>query len=273
MSLDIEKLVLNPDGTMAKLTISPIDMAGLPAPIKAGLDRRAAAVLASSPHPLFLPRLSPNLHLSFHMPGTISAHLKISRLQFCNRALVYKGSDDKMAWTPFITKGKTDDPEHPVVDLGKPIEWVVPNNMWLVFSLVFAYTPTMLANPSVCKGWTPNKGYLSLMLPDKPKEVYKPPLPNLFEDGSICFGNLNDALAPQESLLGSFRHAWTLFENAPWNNDLMPHARDLRHMIAFDAETGEQTKVPLVVGGLATPRAEIYQALVALHPCFKETSP
>jgi len=62
--------------------------------------------------------------------------------------------------------------------------------------------------------------------------LYQAPLPNLYGDGKVCFGNNTPAPVSAES----FQSVWQLFISSPFNGDLaggksMRHKTDVRHQL------------------------------------------
>lgn len=99
--------------------------------------------------------------------------------------------------------------------------WKTPNTMQLIFAARVRKMPDGV-------GWAAVPKQNFLIAYDPERRAYRMPLPNIYEDCTICTGDFSGV---DSSLSGVFEKCMTQFENSGWNADLMGGRRSLADKI------------------------------------------
>lgn len=113
--------------------------------------------------------------------------------------------------------------------------WHPPENMTLVFAV------SMTQDETTHKDWSSNRYQQTFLIAfDSVKRSYLLPLPNLYDDCSICMGEFNGR---DYSMQTSFQKALEQFDNSSWNSDLLgnlgPKSQQLFQFEVEDTETNQ----------------------------------
>lgn len=171
-----------------------------------------------------------NLANAFLLPGGRPAHIQTigssvivwTELLKLNLSTVFTVARDGSRYPIFKHKPTTSPPEHEAT-----MEWDPA-----VAGMRIFFTSTL--------EWTePHKLYLwkaSYLIAKHPKrkEIFVPPLPNLFTDARLCLGN--EYRNNGACLADVFCHSLAHFETSRWNSDAMEGLTgdDARAMFSFD---------------------------------------
>jgi len=115
------------------------------------------------------------------------------------------------------------------------LEWVCPENA----DILLGVTAQMPGADGA--RWTFSKAYFAMSKPGV-GGFFNPPLPNIYDDGSVCLGVSERHPVRSDSLSGLVEEITTRFHAAPWNTDLL-QGRDAGRMFSF--RMGENTASPI----------------------------
>jgi len=115
------------------------------------------------------------------------------------------------------------------VEIDPPFTYAPPDSQRLVF----------LINPDAYT--------MHLIAQDKDSgRLYHPNLPNIYEDGRICPGGIDEVVAPysiHEGLSGFLHRYYTAWSKSKWNSDLLSCGADIERWLRFDEKT-KQNIIP-----------------------------
>jgi len=112
----------------------------------------------------------------------------------------------------FLPKTEENDKKYPTM----PAVWAVPQSMSLMFA-------ARIYPVDGIRYMTKPSESCFLIAYDSSKRAYRLPLPNLYENLSMCMGDFNGV---DNSQLGSFLKAYGQFDISPWNADLLGGKED-----------------------------------------------
>lgn len=194
---------------------------GIDGPVMAMIDGRFArldiSVTDLGPQDEILKRISQSLPTSmlnaFVLPGGKMAHVQVkgdliicwTEITSLRIATVWSIGSDGTRYPVFKHRVETSPPEHEAA-----YDWApLTAGMRMFFASVFKFQEGRYV-------W--NMSYLVCKAP-KRKEIFRPPLPNIFSDARMCMGNDYSHSSP--CLADAFAHSLAHLDASKWNADAM----------------------------------------------------
>lgn len=210
------------DGRFVRINIKVDDLGTQDALIQ----RMAAELPVNMPNAFLLPGGKP-AHLQTRN-GIIIVWTELSRLRLSS---VYTVGRDGARWPVFKDRPETSPPEHDASFEWDPL--IAGMRLFFTSSLKFDAARKMYLWQQSC---------LVAKAP-KRKEIFRPPLSNIFGDSKICMGNDYTHTGP--CLADVFCHNMAHFDSSRWNSHAMDHLSGdaIKSLYTFDKD-GKQVPPP-----------------------------
>jgi hypothetical protein len=104
--------------------------------------------------------------------------------------------------------------------VGADLTWVVPSDLAVYFMMFGKPMPKADSSGRILQ---PDKSYLVAI--DKDGRMYRLPLPNIYDDASVCLGGVD---LPRNSIAAYMAAGMKAFTENPWNADLLGNDNNTR---------------------------------------------
>lgn len=242
----VSRVSINTDGSVEVVSIRDLDSVQVALQdtqtmevLRPLLERLATGAAT----PLVVPNVAPNLVIlrdQSCLEYPVQGHLRIRELIFSNPVALRTLDGGRLVWTPALDRTLRG------AVATQPLVWRVPNTWRLFWSIAFDPEGTVPGVFPFPRQWRMRQAWMTL-LSTRGKTIYRPCLPNIHNDGRICFGPSADKIYNYraDNAVAAIEFAWNTFCASPWNTDLFDgEATTMEALVAFDGDTMKQIDIP-----------------------------